>query len=166
MKKIICGLVVALGSGFVLLAADNDNVFVGTWKMNVAKSSAMQFAGDKGLIKKSEIKDDVMVVTVEGETTTVREHSTLSGQPVSSAFTVPLGGGPLNFSEGAPPAGITDASKKIDDLTTEITSTMNGNVILTTRARVSPNHKMMTITTSGADEKGKAFKTVTIYDRQ
>lgn len=162
MKKIIGGSV-ALVFGCLLFGA--ANAFVGTWKLNVAKSSAMQFADGK-LIKKSEIKDSVMTVAVEGDTTTVRGHSTMGGQSVSSAFTMPIAGGPLNYTEGAPPVGITDTMKSIDDRTDDVISTMNGKVVLTTHVVVSANHKTMTLTQSGVDEKGKAFKTVQVYDRQ
>lgn len=161
-KRIISGLV-ALGFGCLLFGA--DNAFVGTWKLNVAKSSAIQFANGK-LIKKGELKDSTITVAVEGDTTTVREHGTVSGQAVSLVFTVPTAGGPLNYTEGAPPAGITDTLKTIDNRTDEFISTMNGKVVLTTRAVVSANHKTMIIRTSGVDEKGTAFRTVEEYDRQ
>jgi len=154
---------VALGFGCLLFGA--DNAFVGTWKGNMAKSSAMQFGPDGKLINKSEIKEDITTVAVEGDTTTVRSHTMIGGQSVSSVFTVPTAGGPLNFTEGAPPAGITDTLKIVDDRTNEFVSTMNGKVVLTTRCEVSANHKTMIITTSGVDEKGKAFKTVEVMDR-
>ena len=159
----ITGWSVALAFGCLLFGA--DNAFVGTWKMNAAKSSAMQFDNGK-LIKKSEIKDSVLTVTVEGDTTTVRGHGTTGGQSSSLALTMPTAGGPLSYTEGAPPAGIADTLKTIDDRTEEIISTMNGKVVLNTRVAVSANHKTMTLTESGMDEKGKPFKTVAVYDRQ
>jgi hypothetical protein len=163
LKKLTCGLI-ALSFGFVLLGA--DNAFVGTWKWNMAKSSATQFAPDGKLIQKTEMKDFMITVAVEGDTSTVHQHGTLRGQSFSSAFTVPPAGGPLNYTEGGPPAGITDVLKTAGDLTDEFVSMENGKVVLTTRAVVSPNHKWMTITQSGVDEKGVAFKTVGVYDRQ
>jgi hypothetical protein len=163
MKKMIRGLV-ALGFGCLLFGA--DNAFVGTWKMNMAKSSAMQFSPEGKLINKSEIKDDIATVAVEGDTLTVRSRSTISGKPVSSVFTVPTAGGPLNYTEGPPPPGITDTLKVVDDRTYDFISTENGKVVLTTRCQVSANHKRMTITSSGVDANGKAFKTVVVDDRQ
>lgn len=163
VKKIICGLGVLGSFGFLLLGA--DNAFVGTWKLNVAKSSAMMFDNGK-LVKSGEFKDSIMVVAVEGETTTVQAHGTLRGQPFSSKFTVPTAGGPLNFTEGPPPAGITDVLKTVDDRTDDFISTENGKVVLTNHVVVSANHKTMINTVSGVDEKGIAFKTVEAYDRQ
>ena len=119
LKKFICGLV-ALGSfGFLLLGA--DDAFVGTWKINVAKS---KFA------KGHEAKDMTLVVAVEGDTATVTLNGKVGdGQTLSFKYTVPTAGGPINYTEGAPPAGITDALKNIDDRTVEFTSTMNGKQI-------------------------------------
>jgi hypothetical protein len=162
VKKIICGLVV-LGSFGLLFGA--DNAFVGKWKMNMAKSSAMMFDNGK-LVKRSEAKEVILVVAVEGETTTVQSHGTFGGQPFSSKFTVPTAGGPLNYTEGAPPAGITDALKTVDDRTDDFISTENGKGVLTTHVVVTANHKMMTIRQFGVDEKGVPFKTVDVYDRQ
>jgi hypothetical protein len=90
----------------------------------------------------------------------------MSGQPDSFLFTVPTAGGPLNYTKGAPPDGITDTWKWIDDRSEDIFSTQNGKQVLQTHVVISANQKLMTITTSGVDEKGKAFRTVSIYDHQ
>ncbi|MFN7999072.1 MAG: hypothetical protein U0Q18_35955 [Bryobacteraceae bacterium] len=163
MTAKITGWSATLAFGCLLFGA--DNAFVGTWKMNVAKSSAIQFDNGK-LVKKGELKDPVLTVTVEGDTITVRGHATTGGQSASMAFTMPAAGGHLSYTEGAPPAGIADTMKTIDDRTEEIISTMNGKVVLNTRVAVSANHKTMTLTESGVDETGKPFKAVAVYDRQ
>ena len=64
------------------------------------------------------------------------------------------------------PEGITETLKIVDDRTDDFIDTMNGKVVLTTHCVVSPNHKTMTITQSGVDEKGKPFKTRKVYDLQ
>jgi hypothetical protein len=120
VKKFICGLI-ALGSfGFLLFAA--DSVFVGTWKLNVAKS---KFA--KGM----ESTDTTMVVSVEGDTTTVASSGTGgfggAGKPFTYKFTVLTAGGPLTYSEGGPPNGITDVLKRVDDRTVHKASDRAGS---------------------------------------
>jgi hypothetical protein len=72
VKKIICGLM--LGS-FLLLGA--DDAFVGTWKMNAAKSKF-----DKG----PEAKDFTVVIASEGDTVTVTINGTIGGQTISQKF--------------------------------------------------------------------------------
>ena len=156
VKKFICGLVALSSFGFLLLGA--DEVFVGTWKINVAKS---KFA------KGHEAKNMTLVIAAEGDTATVALNGTLSGgQTISIKYTVPTAGGPINYTEGAPPAGMVDTLKNIDDRTVEFTSTMNGKVILTQHIVASADHKTMIIRESGVDEKGQAFKGVYHYDRQ
>jgi hypothetical protein len=160
IKKFICGLV-ALGSfGFLLHAADDASV--GTWKLNEAKS---KFA------KGQEEKDYTIVVTVAGDTRTVSVNGIGGfygpGKPMSFKFTVPLAGGPLNYSENPPPAGLTDVMKKIDDRTSDIISTMNGKQIAMEHIVISPDNKTMVIKVSGVDSQtGQAFKNVEVYDRQ
>lgn len=158
VKKLICGLV--LSSFGLLLGA--DDAFVGTWKLNVAKS---KFA--KGM----EGKDITIVVSVDGDTSTV----TISGiggvfvEPgkfTSSKLTVPTMGGPVTYSEGGPPAGITDVMKRVNDRTDDFISTQNGKQVLKTHAVVSANHKMLIITTSGMTDKGVPFTSIEAYDHQ
>ena len=165
-RRIISGLV-ALGFvaiGCPLFAA--GNAFSGTWKLNLAKSSTIQWSAGK-LLQKSDITDDTITVTVEGDKTTVRMSGTISGQSGSAVFTVPTAGGPLTYTGGGgPPEGITETLKIVDDRTDDFIDTMNGKVVLTTHCVVSPNHKTMTITQSGVDEKGKPFKTRKVYDLQ
>jgi hypothetical protein len=151
IKKIIGGLM--LGS-FLLLGA--DNAFVGTWKLNVAKSK---------FVNGREAKELMLVVAVEGETATVNEHGTVGGQTYSYTYTVPTAGGPLNFTEGAPPAGLTQVSKRVDDRTVDTTGTMNGKQVLMQHVVVSADHKTMIARESGVDEKG-AYQSVVAYDRQ
>lgn len=165
-RRIISGLIAL---GFVALGCPlfgASNAFSGTWKLNLAKSSDIQWSAGK-LFKKGEITEDTINVTVEGDKTTVRMSGTVSGQKGSAMFTVPTAGGPLTYTgDGGPPAGITETLKIIDDRTDEFTDTMNGKVVLTTRCVVSTNHKTMIITQSGVDEKGKSFKSRKVYDLQ
>jgi hypothetical protein len=165
-RRIISGLVALafVGIGCPLFAA--GNAFSGTWKLNLAKSSAIQWSAGK-LLKLSDITDDTNTVTVEGDKTTVRMSGTVSGQSGSAVFTVPTAGGPLTYTgAGGPPEGITETLKIVDDRTDDFIDTMNGKVVLTTHCVVSPNHKTMILTQSGVDEKGKPFKTRKVYDLQ
>jgi hypothetical protein len=156
LKKFICGLV-ALGLfGFLLLGA--DEAFVGTWKINGAKS---KFA------KGQESKDMTLVVAVEGDIAIVTLNGTVGdSQTISFKYTVPTAGGPVHYTEGAPPAGITAALKNIDDRTVEFTSTNNGKQILKQHIVAGEDHKTLIIRESGVDEEGHAFKGMYVYDRR
>ena len=159
VKKLVCG-VVALGSfGFLLLSA--DSFYIGTWKLNVAKS---KFA------KGHEAADMTVVVTIKSDTATVTVKGTGgfmgAGKPVSIKYTVPAMGGPLTYLEGAPPAGIKDALKFIDERHSDTISTMDGKQIFIEHVVVSADRKTMIVRESGVDEKGLPFKAVEAYDRQ
>jgi hypothetical protein len=154
LRKMISGLVVLGSLGCSLLAA--DDAFVGTWKLNAAKSKAT---------KGREAKDLTLVITKEGDTATVTLTGTISGQPISQKWTEPTAGGPLNFTEGAPPAGVSIVSKRVDDRTFDATGTMNGKQIMTQRTVVSADQKTMTFKESGTDDKGP-YKIMGVYDRQ
>lgn len=83
-----------------------------------------------------------LVVAIEGDTATVTLNGTVGdGQTISFKYTVPTTGGPVNYTEGAPPAGITDALKNIDDRTVEFTSTMNGKQILKQHIVAGADHR-------------------------
>ena len=153
-KNFICGLLVLGSLGFSLLAA--DDAFVGTWKMNEAKSKATNMPEAKGL---------TVVITKEGDTATVTVKGAIGGQPFSQKWTTPTAGGPLNFTEGAPPAGVAMVSKIVDDLTVDSTGTMNGKQIMMQHTVVSADHKTMTVKESGTNEKGP-YKILAVYDRQ
>jgi hypothetical protein len=72
----------------------------------------------------------------------------------------------INYTEGPPPAGITDTLKSINNRTDDFISTENGKEVLKTHVVVSANHKTMIITLSGVDDKGVAFTSIEAYDRQ
>src|SRR5450631_92318 len=108
IKKFVCGLLVLSSFGFGLLGADDP--FVGTWKLNVAKS---KFA------KGREVKESTVIIVRQGDNAMVT-----------------VAGGTENFAEGGPPAGMTVVEKRVDDRTVDSTSTMNGKQVGTSHAVV------------------------------
>jgi hypothetical protein len=156
VKKFFCGLV-AIGSfGVLLLAADDP--FVGTWKLNVAKSK---------FTKGQDMKDTTTVIAREGDTVAVSFHATDgTGTKFSGKYTVSSAGGTPTYTEGGPPYGLTEKIKRIDDRTVDMFMSKDGKEVLTERFTVSPNHKTMIGRVSGVDEKGTPFKNVEVYDRQ
>ena len=159
LKKSICAMVALGFLGFLLLGGNADDPFVGTWKLNLDKS--------KSNTKFHEVKNMTLVIAVEGETTSVRLKGTdPNNQPISVKYTVPSAGGPLNYTEGAPPAGITEMAKEINNRTVDITSTMNGKVVGKQHVVVSPDYKTMIVQESGLDDKGQPYKSRLVYERQ
>jgi hypothetical protein len=156
IKKFVCGLVVLSSFGFGLIwAAD---AFTGTWTLNVAKS---KFA------KGQEYKELTVNVAEQGDDAMVTGKGTGGADNAFSyKYTVPIKGGTVNYTEGGPAAGTTVVTKRVDANTIDFTDTMNGKQVGAAHAVLSADGKTLTIRGNGVDQKGKAFKSVLIYNRQ
>ena len=163
MRKGMAWGLLALSFGFLFVGSvalgqahgKTENAFAGTWKGNA------QSKPPEG------VKEGSMIVAVEGDTITVTFLNTLNdGKVVTSKISAPTAGGPITSIDPPAEAGSTAMLKKIDDRTYLLTTTMNGKLVLTQRAVVSPDHKTMTVQESGVDPKSGAFKYKLVYDRQ
>jgi hypothetical protein len=156
MKKMVYGFLVLSSFGFGLLGADDP--FVGTWKLNVAQSK---------FVKGREVKESTVNIVRQGDIATATVNGTDgAGKAISVKYTVPAAGGAENFTEGGPPAGTTVVMTKVNDKAADFTSTMNGKPVGTSHAVVSANGMTLTVTQKGVDEKGKAYTTLSVYNRQ
>lgn len=139
-----------------LFAADSSP-FVGTWKLNLAKS---KLAGPNPAPKE---------LTFFGEvTSTANIKGTASnGSPISIKYTVPQTGGPVQFLEGGTP-GVSAvlAKRKADSRVADWTDTKDGKVIATEHTVVSADGKSFRNTMKGTDPQGKKFERVEVWDRQ
>ena len=155
MIKRLMWTMLVLGSIGSLWGAD---AFVGTWKMNVAKST---FAAGR------EVKEMTMTVSEQGDNALVAAvGSYRDGKPISTKYTVPIKGGTLNYSQGAPPAGTTIVAKRIDNNTIEFTVTMSGKQLAADRGVLSADGKTITLMRNGVDASGKPFKGTEVFNRQ
>jgi uncharacterized lipoprotein NlpE involved in copper resistance len=156
LKKLLFAMA-ALAFGLIVLGADNQTE---TWKLNPAKSKPA---------KSRQLKAATVTIATEGDTIKVSIDDTgIDDQKFSFKYTVPATGGPITDTEVPPgfPAGTTDVLKRIDDRTSEITSTLNGKVVLKQHIVISPDHKTMRVTESGVDQNGNPFKSLYVYDSQ
>jgi hypothetical protein len=142
-----------LVSASAALAADN---WLGTWKMNAAKSKFSPGPGPRSLTLKFEaapagIKFSSEGVDAEGKATKTGYVSRFDGQAVPY--------------EGNPDAD-TAAPKKIDDNSYENTWTKGGKTTTNAKVVVSADGKTMTITHAGTNAKGQTVNHTFVYDRQ
>lgn len=153
VKRLVLGLALLSFTG-TLLAAD---VFTGTWKLNVAKST---FAPG------TEVKDVTVVVAEQGGNLAVTATGTTGdGKPISVKYTIPEKGGAVNYTEGAPPSGATATTKRVNARTIDSTSSLNGKEVGSTHAVVSADGKTLTRTVKGVDAQGKPFENTEVYER-
>jgi hypothetical protein len=154
LKKPMLGLAL-VGFTATLLAAD---AFTGTWKLNVAKSK---------LTPGTEVKEITVVVAEEGANLAVAVKGTAGdGTPISVKYTLPAKGGPVSYTEGAPPSGATATTKRVNATTIDSTSSLNGKEVGSTHTVVSADGKTLTRVVKGMDPQGKPYQNTEVYERQ
>jgi hypothetical protein len=148
---VVCGVTLVSAS----LATAGDN-WVGTWKMNAAKSKYSPGPGPKSQTLKFEATPEGIKLTSEGVNA--------EGQATKGGYTAKFDGTEVPMA-GNPNAD-TAAPKKVDDNTYENTWKKAGKVTVTTRGVVSADGKTLTITQSGTDTQGRAVSTTAVYEKQ
>lgn len=146
-------LVMAVMPSGLLLAQSNP--FVGTWKLNLAKSK------DTGAFP----KEETLKVQIVGEQRQVTVNGTATdGSPISFKYEVPDKGGAGKVLAGGPYDGVS--GKRIDDKTREVSYMKGGKEVLQLRAAVSNDGKTMRLTVEGTDAQGKPFAGVAVFEKQ
>lgn len=141
----------------VLATAQPKDPFVGTWRLNVAKSKYSPGPGPKGTTSIYEAAGKGYKVTVKTEPAT--------GAPQEWSYTTNLDGKDSPITGNNPNAD-TLAAKRIDANTLEVISKKGGKVMATQKNVVSADGKTRTVTTTGTDAQGQKINNVAVYDRQ
>ena len=150
-KTLVISLAVWFIAGAISFAA---NPQMGTWKLNEAKSKL-----GNGKAKNSTVVYQSMPfkvkVTIDG--------TDAKGQPMHNEWSGKFDG--KDYPVTGDPTSDIRSYKKIDDHAMEFTVKKEGKVTITGRIVVAPDGKSRTVNASGADEKGKKFKTAAVYDK-
>jgi hypothetical protein len=145
-----CAIVLSSSVG---LAAEN---WLGTWKLNVAKSKFSPGPGPKRLTLKFETTADGIKFTSDGVNS---EGKATHGEYVSK-----FDGKDVPY-KGNPDAD-TSSAKKIDDTSYENIWKKDGKPTITGKLVVSEDGKTLTVTQVGTDSKGRTVSNTVVYDRQ
>ena len=147
----VCCVVVLSSS--VALAAEN---WLGTWKLNTAKSKYSPGPAPKSLTLKYEQTADGIRHSFHGVN---GEGKAMDGEYVSKydGTDVPYPGNP---------DADTTTNKKIDDNSFESTWKKDGKETLHGKIVVSPDGKTLTVNHTGTNAKGQAVNNPAVYDRQ
>ncbi|MGI8962135.1 MAG: hypothetical protein ACR2IV_20730 [Bryobacteraceae bacterium] len=151
MRRIVY-VIAMLAVAIPLFAAD---LFVGTWKLDPAKSKYT--AG-------SAPKDVTLVIEEQGENYQVTATGMYAdGSPISVKYTVPKAGG-----TGTAQAGPFDAltSKRVSARVRENRYTKNGKEIMLRRIVVSQDGNTLRNTAKGTDPQGKPLAGVDVFNKQ
>jgi len=146
-------VVVAAMAPSPLLAQSNP--FVGTWKLNPAKSKVMSGAPPP--------KEETVTIQMVGDQDQVTANGTAAdGSPISFKYEVPSKGGTGKIL-GGPFDAVS--GKVIDDSTREVSYIKGGKEMLQIRM-VSKDGKTARETVKGTDPQGKPVSGVLVWEKQ
>ena len=141
--------------GFALSAQAADPL-VGTWKLNVAKSTYSPGPAPKSIIAKIEAAGEGEKLTADG----VRGDDT----PIRVEYTAQYDGKDYPIS-GSPMAD-TVSLKRLDANTTERTDKKGGKVVQTLTRKLSSDGKTLTVTIKGTDAEGRPINNLAMFEKQ
>jgi hypothetical protein len=160
MKRILFLFVI-----FVLSAAVSgplmaqDNPFVGTWKLNAAKSKFTGVPAPKEMTREIVAADSGATYTFTG--------TDANGGAISYSFTTNYDGKDAAVSGSGMPGGAdTIALKRISAKKVEGTLKKGGAEVAKVTAVVSKDGKTSTVTSTGKSADGKSMSSVSVYDKQ
>ena len=140
---------------FAVAACFAADAFLGTWKMNEAKSKLSAGAP----------KNSTVVYEAAGESVKITIDGTdADGKPTHNEWTGKFDG------KDYPVTGDSNSDarslKKVNDHTITFAVKKGGKVTTSGRIVVSADGKTRTVTTSGTDPKGNKFTATAVYDKQ
>ena len=131
------------------------DAFMGTWKLNEAKSK----------ISAGSLKNTNVVYQATGDDVKVTSDGIGGdGSPTHIEWTRKFDG--KDYPVTGDPNSDMRSYKKIDDHTLELTAKKAGKVTTTGRIVVSADGKTRTVNTTGTDSTGKSFQNTAVYDKQ
>jgi hypothetical protein len=145
-------LVLALST--VALAADP---FVGTWKLNVAKSKS-SFPPSKSTTVKIEAQDNGLKI--------VSDSVNAEGKPIHAETAFKYDGKDYPYTQTGVPPDVTVVAKRINANTRETTLHFGGKEVFTSHDVVSKDGKTMTRTMKGTNSQGQEYTATSVYDKQ
>ena len=160
-RRILVGILMiapALALSFPV-AAQAEDAWVGTWKLNLAKSKyePANLTPKSQTIKQEAVAGGGMKAVVD----TVDAQGKSLHQDVMTMFD-----GKSVDIKGAPDANTTRVYKRIDSRTYDYVQSVSGKTTVSSRTVVSADGKTRTSTTTGKNTEGQAVHNVAVYDRQ
>jgi hypothetical protein len=155
-KTLLVGTVLAIGGAAVALAADASDPVVGTWKLNLAKSTFSPGPAPKSQMRAYVATADgieMMYTGVAADGSAVNGKSTFNYDGKDYPIT-----GSADFD--------TLSLKRVDATTIESTQKKAGKATGMTIRTVAGDGKVMTLKSKGTSAKGDAYDNVMVFDKQ
>ena len=151
-RAISISLALCLVGAALCLAADG---FIGTWKLNEAKSKLAPGTAKNNTVVYSAMGDQIMVA-IDG--------TDADGKPTHNEWMGKFDGKDYPVTGDA--TSDARAVKKADDHTLTFEVKKGGKVLVTGRIVLSADGKSRTVTTEGTDASGKKVTATAVYDKQ
>ena len=151
-RAIAVTLALCLVGATLCLAADG---FLGTWKLNEAKSKLAPGTAKNSTVVYSTMGDQMMV-TIDG--------TDAAGKPTHTEWMGKYDG--KDYPVTGDSTSDARSVKKIDDHTLAFTVKKGDKVLFTGRIVLSADGKSRTVTTEGTDSSGKKITATAVYDKQ
>jgi hypothetical protein len=157
MKRVLFVLSLLALSSVPLLAQDNP--FVGTWKLSLAKSKFEPGPAPKSQTRTVVAQGDGAKYTFDGVAA--------NGTPFSYSFTVKYDGKDYPVTGTGMPAGADAiAIKLVGTNKAEAIQKKGGKEVAKAEAGVSKDGKVSTVKVTGKTMDGKDFHSESVYDKQ
>jgi len=151
-KTLIVGAILAIGTGSALAA----DAVVGTWKLNLAKSTF-----SPGPAPKSQTR--TYAESAQGMTVTVK---TTAADGKDSTTTLTFKDDGKSYPASGSPDFDAVTVTRVDALTVHSTQTKAGATVSTAVRTVSKDGKTLTFAQKGTRATGGKYDDVSVYDRQ
>jgi hypothetical protein len=140
-----------------LMKAD-ASALVGTWKLNVAKSTFSGATAPKNMTR---------TITADGDNVTYSFDGTAAdGSPLKYSFTVKYDGKDYAITGTGPNGSDHINLKQVNSHMTQGTLKIGDKVVATVHTTVSHDGKTATVNSKGTDKDGKPVKQNQVYDKQ
>jgi hypothetical protein len=139
-------------------AAQVSDSWLGTWKLNLAKSTfePAALAPKSQTTKQTKSGDSVTVIT---------DGTDAQGKPIHTEITYKFDGQDYEY-KGAPDPKSTRAYTRIGDSDYQYVNKVDGKITTTARIKVAADGKTRTIVTTGRDAQGRRIDSLTFWDKQ
>ena len=149
-------VMIIIAAAAVELPAQGADPLVGTWDLNVAKSKYTP-----GPTPKSETRTYVVAgQDIQASSKGVDD----TGKPTAASWTVNYDG--KDRPETGNPNADTLSLKRVNAFSAEFTQKRAGKVVITGTRTISPDGKVMTITSKGTNALGQNIDDVEVFDKR
>jgi hypothetical protein len=152
---VVVGAVFLVSALAVPAAAQKADPWIGTWKLNAAKSKYSPGPSPKN--------GRIETTAVNGGIHQTNRTDPLTGPSTTSEVTAMFDG--KDYPVKGNPNADMQSFKRIDDHSYEVVSKKGGKVTLTSRVVISADGKTRTTTQTGTDGQGRTVNNTIVYEK-